>query len=82
MVPTCECPEGMCHFYGLEFVSEVEQVTSEKSFSTKLTPYGKFSMFSASIQHLFNTNMGLETEEIIVLSSPDDCGKGTVISRL
>lgn len=66
MVATCEYPEEMCNFYGLEFVSEVEQVTGDKPFSNKLTPYGKFSMFSTSIQHLFDTNTGLETEEIII----------------
>lgn len=69
MVATCEYPEEICIFYGLEFVLEVEQVTDDKPFSTKLTP---FPIFSTSIRHLFYTNTELETEEIIVLWSPDD----------
>lgn len=60
---TCEYPEEMYNFYGLTFVLEVEQVTDDKSFSTKFT---SFSIFSTSIHHLFYTNMGLETEEFIV----------------
>lgn len=69
---TREYPEEMCHLYGLVLVLEVEQVTDDKSFSTKLTA---FSIFSTSIYQLFYTNMGLETEEFIVLWSPDDCKK-------